>query len=40
MNDDDNDNKNDTNKLTVPQLKDKLCTRGLKLNGNKPELMA
>jgi len=40
INDDNNDDTNGINKLTVPQLREELRTRGLKLNGNKPELMA
>ena len=40
MNDDNNDNPNGINKLTMTQLREELRTRGLKLNGNKPELIA
>ena len=40
VNDDVTDNPNGINKLTVHQLKEELRTRGLKLNGNKPQLMA
>ena len=39
MNDDNNDDPNGIHKFTVTQLREELRTRGLKLNGNKPELM-
>jgi len=37
---DDNDDLNGVNNLSVEQLKQELRTRGLKLNGNKPDLIA
>ena len=40
MNDDENKDPNGINKLTVPEMKDKLLTRGLSITVNKPELKA